>query len=78
MNKRLTLSFDKDIIEKAKQYALKNNICLSQLTEYTFREMIAFDKKFPIVDWVKKVSAGKPVYKNKTKQETRQLYFESK
>ena len=51
---------------------------LSQLSEYAFREMIAFDKKFPIADWVKKVSAGKPVYKNRTKQETRQLYFESK
>jgi len=33
MNKKLTLSLDKDVIERAKIYAKKNNISLSKLIE---------------------------------------------
>lgn len=34
MDKKLTLSLDKSIIEKAKNYAKSNNISLSKLIEY--------------------------------------------
>jgi hypothetical protein len=34
MDAKITLSFDKNVIEKAKAYAEENNISLSRLTEF--------------------------------------------
>lgn len=39
MDSKLTLSFDKEVIEKAKAFAAANNISLSKLNEYLFRNI---------------------------------------
>ena len=67
MDAKITLSFDEQVIEKAKQYAEANNISLSRLTEMLFKKMTSGNYKsfedFPIADWVAQVSEGAVEYK---------------
>ncbi len=41
MDAKITLSFDKSVITKAKRYAEDNNISLSRLTEFLLKIMNA-------------------------------------
>ncbi len=45
MDTKLTLNFNKDIIEKAKEYANLNNISLSRLIESYLAALVKKDKK---------------------------------
>lgn len=71
MDTKLTLSFNRDIIEKAKQYAEKQNISLSRLIEYLLTQVTSNQYKsledFPISDWVNMVAEGEAEYKRTTK-----------
>jgi hypothetical protein len=62
MDSKITLSFDKNVIEKAKKYASDNNISLSRLTEFLLTKVTSKSYKsledFPISDWVKHLAAG--------------------
>jgi len=40
MDAKITLSFDEDVIHGAKLFADRNNISLSRLTEYIYRNLI--------------------------------------
>jgi len=67
MDAKITLSFDKAVIQKAKKFAEENNISLSRLTEFllskatnTFQKSI---DEFPVSDWIIQVSEGKMEYK---------------
>jgi hypothetical protein len=69
MDVKVTLSFNAEIISKAKKFADKHNISLSRLTEMLYQKMTAENYKsledFPISDWVNEVAEGKAVYKTK-------------
>jgi len=71
MQAKITLSFDKQIIEKAKVYAESQNISLSRLTEYLLRQVIQQQQHkvedYPIADWVSQVAEGQVEYVTKPK-----------
>ena len=84
MDAKITLSFDEKVIEKAKEFAAKNNMSLSRLTEHFYRNITGGHYKhleeLPIADWVNEVAEGEVVYlrKNRSRKETNGEYFESK
>lgn len=85
MDNKITLSFDENIINKAKRYAEDNNISVSRLIEFLLKKVTASNytslEEFPISDWVQQVAEGDAVYKTKTKktrQAAKEEYFKSK
>jgi hypothetical protein len=66
MDAKITLSFDKDVIHGAKLFADRNNISLSRLTEYIYRNLIENNYKsldeLPIANWVMQVAEEAPIY----------------
>jgi len=84
MDAKITLSFDAEIISKAKKFAEANNISLSRLTEFLYSKMTAknYDllENLPISDWVSMVSEGDVEYitKAKSRKDNRKEYFSSK
>jgi len=85
MDTKLTLSFNQDVVARAKKYAADNNISLSRLIEHLLTQVTAKEYKsledFPISDWVSMVAEGEVEYK-KTPKPTRKAskdeYFSSK
>ena len=66
MDAKITLSFDKEVIEKAKKYAESQNISLSRLTEFLLRRIISGNfrtlEDIPVSGWVMQLSEGKIEY----------------
>ncbi|MDQ3047513.1 MAG: DUF6364 family protein [Bacteroidota bacterium] len=66
MDSKITLSFNKKIIEQAKQYAESQNISLSRLIEYMLDKITTGNytslEDLPVSDWVHDVAEGKAVY----------------
>ena len=84
MDAKITLSFDEEVIAKAKKFAESNNISLSRLTEFLYSKMTTknYDvlEDLPISDWVSMVSEGEVEYitKTKSRKDNRKEYFNSK
>jgi antitoxin component of RelBE/YafQ-DinJ toxin-antitoxin module len=84
MDAKVTLSFNEQVIESAKQYAAERGISMSRLVEYLLRKVTMQSysslEDFPISDWVNEVAEGKAVYKTKTKssKDLRDEYYSSK
>lgn len=82
MDTKVTLHFDKEVIDKAKDFARENNISLSRLTEYLYRNITSGNYKtlesLPIADWVNQVAEGEAVYKRRSRKETKTEYFKSR
>lgn len=84
MDAKITLSFDADVIEKAKEFAESNNISLSRLTEFLYRNITQKNYRsledLPLADWVSAVAEGEAVYKtkHKTRSQIKQDYYQSK
>jgi hypothetical protein len=82
MNAKLTLQFDQEVIEKAKQFASDNNISLSRLTEFLYRQITRGDYKtfgeFPVEDWVTQVSEGEAAYIKRSRKSLKKEYLEGK
>ncbi len=85
MDNKITLSFDENIIHKAKKYAADNNISVSRLIEFLLKKVTASNytslEEFPISDWVQQVAEGEAVYQTKNKRTRKQAkseYFNSK
>ena len=84
MDAKITLSFDQDVISKAKKYAEKNNISLSRLVEFLLQKTTSSNyqslEDFPISDWVSQVAEGEAVYqtKKRTRKASKSEYFSSK
>lgn len=82
MESKLTLSFDKDVIEKAKAFAAANNISLSKLTEYLFKNITSGHyntlEELPIADWVSQVAEGKAVYYKRSSSDTKKEFYNRK
>lgn len=83
MDTKITLSFNKDIIEKAKEFADQNNISLSRLTEYLYSQIISKDFKsleeLPVSDWIDFVAEGPIEYKKSlSRKKMKDEFFEGK
>lgn len=85
MDTKLTLSFNQDVVEKAKKYAAANNISLSRLIEYLLTQVTSNQYKsledFPISDWISMVAEGEVEYKRTPKTSRKDLkdeFFSSK
>ena len=85
MDSKITLSFDENIISKAKKYAESNNISLSRLIEFLLKKITSNNytslEDFPISDWVNQVAEGEAVYQTKTRRTRKAAkaeYFNSK
>ncbi len=79
MEAKLTLNFDQEVIEKAKEFAAANNIRLSRLTEFLYRQITSGNYKtiedFPVSDWVNQVAEGEAVYKRRSRKDMKDEYF---
>lgn len=83
MDSKVTLSFDKEVIDRAKAFAEEHNISLSRLTEYLYTQITSKDFKsledLPVSDWVHFVSEGKVEYrKPRSRQDLKDEFFSSK
>lgn len=83
MDAKITLSFDRQVIEKAKEFAASQQISLSRLTEFLYAQITSRDYKsldeLPISDWVNMVAEGSAEYKKSTSRKSlKNDYFESK
>ena len=75
MDAKVTLSFNKGIIEKAKAYAESQNMSLSRMLELILDKITtkqyASIEDFPISDWVNILAEGKPEYITSAKSRVR-------
>ena len=84
MDAKITLSFNKTVIDKAKQFADKNNMSLSRLTEFLLSRITSGHfqslEDLPISDWVSMVSEGEAIYETKARKtkDIKAEYFKSK
>ena len=85
MDAKLTLSFNQDVVAKAKKYAADNNISLSRLIEHLLTQVTAKEYKsledFPVADWVSMIAEGEVEYKRTQKQSrkaSKDEFFSSK
>ncbi len=83
MDTKVTLSFNEDIINQAKQYAADNNISLSRLIEFLLLKVTTKSyqslEDFPISEWVSQVAEGEVVYQTKrNRKASKDEFFASK
>ena len=84
MDSKITLSFNEQIISKAKKFADKHNISLSRLTEMLYQKMTSGNyeslEDFPISDWVHQLAEGKATYKSKSsyRKSLKKAFFKSR
>lgn len=75
MDAKITLSFDKQVIERAKQYAEAQNMSLSRLMEFLLDKITSNQynslEDLPVSDWVNAVAEGKAVYITKSKKRSK-------
>ena len=66
MDAKITLSFDKEVIEKARKYAESQNISLSRLTEFLLRRITSGSYKtledIEVSNWVMQLAEGRTEY----------------
>lgn len=83
MDTKITLSFNKEIIEKAKDFADQNNISLSRLTEFLYSQITSKTYKsleeLPVSDWIEMVAEGPIEYKRSPSRKVmKDEFFEGK
>lgn len=84
MDAKITLSFDKEVIAKAKKFADSQNISLSRIMEFLLREITSGNfrnlEEFPVSDWVSQLAEGKAIYvpKQKSRKALKNEFLNSK
>ena len=84
MDSKVTLSFNKEVIQKAKEFAASQNISLSRLVELLLMKTtdgrFSSLEDFPIADWVNQVAEGPAEYhtKKKSRKDLKDEYFSSR
>jgi hypothetical protein len=84
MDTKITLSFDAEIIQLAKDFAARHNTSVSRLTEYLLRQVCTGQyrdlESLPISDWVKQVADGEAEYhtKPRSRKILRDEFYDSK
>jgi hypothetical protein len=71
MDAKITLSFDKEVIGKAKKFAESQNISLSRMMEFLLRQITSGNysnlEKLPVSEWVNQIAEGEAQYKTRLK-----------
>jgi hypothetical protein len=71
MDAKITLSFDKEIIGKAKKFAESQNISLSRMMEFLLRQITSGNysslENLPISEWVNQLAEGEAQYQTRPK-----------
>ncbi len=84
MDTKITLSFDGDVISKAKKFADANNVSLSRLTEFLYSKITSGTyqqlEDLPVADWVLQVAEGEVKYhtKKRNRQSLKSEYLKSR
>lgn len=82
MDAKITLSFDKEVIDEAKAYAEKHNVSLSRLTEFLYRKITSGDYKFvdayPVEKWVNQVAEGEASYVKRGRKSLKDEFMKSR
>ena len=84
MDAKVTLSFNEEVILKAKRFAEKKNISLSRLTEHLLRKVTSGYhtdlEDLPVSDWVNAVAEGQAEYitKPRKRAQIREEYLNRK
>lgn len=84
MDAKITLSFDRAVIERAKKYAEAQNMSLSRMMELILDKITTkqYDslEDFPISDWVNVIAEGKAEYKtaSKSRKKMKDEYYTRK
>lgn len=84
MDAKITLSFNEDVIIRAKRFADNNNISLSRLTEFLLSKVTSSSYKsldeLPVSDWVNMVAEGEVEYVRTPpkRKALKQEYYSSK
>jgi Family of unknown function (DUF6364) len=84
MDAKITLSFNEEIILKAKKFADSQNISLSRLTEFLYSQITSGGYKtldeLPVAQWVSQVAEGEAKYQTKTRSRKalKKEYYRSK
>ena len=69
MDAKLTVSFDEDVIKRAKDVAARQGISLSRMLEFLLRKAVSSSEgnyyNWPIADWVMELAEGNPEYRTK-------------
>lgn len=84
MDAKVTLSFDREVIQRAKAFAETHHISLSRLLEYLLRKATSGNyqelEEMPIADWVHEVAEGKAAYitRPKSRKALKDEFFHSR
>jgi antitoxin component of RelBE/YafQ-DinJ toxin-antitoxin module len=84
MDAKLTISFDANVIEKAKRFAEQQGLSLSRFIEILLRKATEGGynsiENLPISDWVSKVAEGDPEYvtKARARKDMKDEYYKSR
>jgi hypothetical protein len=84
MDAKITLSFNAEVIEKAKEFAESHNMSLSRLTEYLYRKLTSKNyqslEDLPLSDWIGMVAEGDAEYvtKRSSRSAQKKEYYQSK
>ena len=84
MDAKITLSFDKSVINKAKKFADDNNISLSRLTEFLLSKVTSTSyqsiDQLPVSDWISQVSEGAVEYSrtSRSRKNMRKEFYNTK
>ncbi len=84
MDAKITLSFDEEVIKKAKRFAEANKISLSRMTEFLFKKITSSSyqsmEDFPLSDWVLQLAEGEAVYqtKKKSRKDSKSEFYKSR
>lgn len=80
MDTKITLSFDEEVIKSAKNYAKRNGISLSRLTEFIYRQLTDETytrlEELPVNDWVNMVAEGQAQYNAKPPRRSKKDFYE--
>lgn len=84
MDVKITLSFDGEIIAKAKRFAESQNISLSRLTEFLYSKIIKQNyialEDFPVSEWINVAAEGPAQYnvKRKNSKQLKDEFYQSR
>ena len=84
MDAKITLSFNEEVISKAKKFADANDISLSRLTEFLYREITSGHyqslEELPMAEWINKLAEGETEYhtKPRNRKALKNEYFKSR
>lgn len=69
MDAKITLSFDKEVIVKAKKFAEAQNISLSRMMEFLLRQITSGNysnlEDLPVSEWVNQLAEGEAHYRTR-------------